>query len=427
MKISPARVAAFEVLRDCELKQKSSSDLLISADEGLAQKDSALCREIVLGVLRSQILLDAIIRSFAGNRSIDPEVLFALRIGAFQLLFLERVPAYAAISDSVELVRRFKKSSATSFVNALLRKLQRGVPELESSNDIDRIAIETSHPRFLIEKWTRDHGFDIAHAIALANNERPKVAFRTMCAIPDQELSGYFRSSYVENCYLSEGFNDQLLQWMREGKVYVQDEGSQIVASLVDIPERSAFLDLCAAPGGKTGFIASRHSRVKCLTVAADNSSRRLNTLKNSLIYQNVSNVQMVQLDGTFPMPFEAESFDRILVDAPCTGTGTIRHNPEIRYRVTKERIEAAKEKQLKLLHNSSKLLRKGGKLIYSTCSLEPEENEQVAEEFAADHKDFVQIVSYGKMTRLSSGDALRTWPHRDGTDGFFAAVFNRL
>lgn len=426
MKISPARVAAFELLRDLDLKQMSSSDLLTSADERLRAKDAGLCREIVLGVLRRQMFLDAIIHSFTGNRSIDPEVLFALRIGAFQLLFLDRIPAFAAISDSVELVRRFKKSSAAPFVNAVLRKLQSGVPELEFSDDVERIATETSHPRSLIEKWSGDHGFEIASAIALANNERPKVAFRKLCHIPDSELSAYSGSYYVENCYLAEGFDEQLLHWMREGKVYVQDEGSQIVASLVDIPERSTFLDLCAAPGGKTGFVASRHSHPDRLIVAADSSPRRLTTLQKNLAYQNVKSVRIVQIDGTSAMPFDAESFDRILVDAPCTGTGTIRHNPEIRYRVTRERIGAAKEKQLRLLQNSSKLVRKGGKLIYSTCSLEPEENEQVAGEFLSGHKDFVQLSASEKIMRMSAGDALRTWPHRDGMDGFFAAVFAR-
>ncbi|QQS33300.1 MAG: methyltransferase [Acidobacteriota bacterium] len=427
MKISPARVAAFEALRDCEFKQMSTSDLLASTDERLTAKDAGLCREIVLGVLRKQMFLDAIIRSFAGNRSIDPEVNLSLRIGAFQQLSLDRVPAYAAISESVELVRRYKKGSAATFVNAVLRKLQRGVPELEYSDDIERLAIETSHPRQLIEKWVGDHGFEAASAIALANNERPTVAFRTLCDIPNDELSAYSRSSYVENCYLSEGFNEQLLQWMRDGNVYVQDEGSQIVASLVDIPERSTFLDLCAAPGGKTGLVATRQSHPDRLIVAADSSWRRLNTLQNNLEYQNVTSVRIVQLDGTSSMPFDAESFDRILVDAPCTGTGTIRHNPEIKYRVTGERIAAAKEKQLKLLRNSSKLVRKGGKLTYSTCSLEPEENEQVAGEFLAENKEFVQLPASGNMKELSVGYAMRTWPHRDGMDGFFAAIFVRL
>lgn len=426
MKISPARIAAFESLRDIASKGASSSDLLSGIQNHLSGKDAALCREIVLGVLRREMHIDAMIRVYADTRRFDLEVLTALRIGVFQILFLDKVPHYAAVGESVELVKRFRKASAARLVNAVLRKFLDGMPNLEYSDDIERISIESSHPRWLIEKWICDHGVETAEKIAAANNERPVVAFRMLHHFSEKTLERRIRSQVVNGCYLAEGFDDELVNWMREGKIYVQDEASQLVGSLIDLPEGSRFLDLCAAPGGKTGLIALSNLGRKNLIVASDVSRRRMAALRESLKLQRAEGVMPVQLDGIAGIPFASSTFDRILVDAPCTGTGTIRHNPEIRYRLLPESPARLKSKQLKLLERSSKLLREGGKLFYSTCSLEPEENEEVCKEFLASNEYFEIVIPDIAPKSLLSGKFLRTWPHRDNMDGFFLAVFRR-
>jgi 16S rRNA (cytosine967-C5)-methyltransferase len=213
---------------------------------------------------------------------------------------------------------------------------------------------------------------------------------------------------------------------MQEGKIYVQDEASQLVASLIDIPDGSRSLDLCAAPGGKTGMVALGTRTAKNIFIASDVSRKRMTTLRQNLTLQAAERVMLVQLDGIGGIPFAHASFDRIVVDAPCTGTGTIRHNPEIRYRLLPESPVRHKRKQLKLLEHSSKLLREGGRLFYSTCSLEPEENEEVCREFLAANGSFELVVPEKAPTQLISGKCLRTWPHRDNMDGFFLAVFRR-
>lgn len=427
MSISPSRVAAFDILNRIERDHAYSSSLLPQTANNLSPADRGLCYELTLGVLRQQLFLDRLIHTLSGGRRLDREVAIALRLGVYQMRFLERVPAYSAVSESVELVQRARKSSAKGFVNALLRKYQKQEPELQFADELDRVSVTTSHPRWLIEKWAEDMGMETAAELAEANNRLPETAFRVLIGNSDVDklLERSRPSEYVEGCFLTNGSITDVHPLAAGGLIYIQGEASQLTSMTVDVDPGESFLDVCAAPGGKTGHIA-RRSRESCLIVAGDLHRQRVEHLKMNCEMQGAGEVCIVQYDAVNGLPFANNSFDSILVDAPCSGTGTIRSNPELRYFLEPQDLQDLATKQLAILLNASKLLKRDGTLVYSTCSLEPEENEWVCASFVEKAGDIVQEQPRVGPKFLTPNGYARTWPHRDNMDGFFIAAFRR-
>ncbi len=429
MKISPARVAAFDVLLEIEKEKGFSSGLLPMAEDELSLEDRGLCHELVLGTLRKQIYLDRIISAVTKDRKIDDEVRIALRMAIYQIEFLDRIPSHSAVNESVNLVHRAKKTSAKPFVNAILRRLLREPTAIEFSDDMDRLSVETSHPRWLLEKWAVDFGSADAEKIAKANNIVPLAAFRVIDDDPvlREEIEKFARrSEYVDGCYLADVREHKLVSLGREGRIYFQDEASQMVASSIEIGDRQSILDVCASPGGKTGILARNASEKTGMVIAGDISRRRVELLKESLSWQDISLHCIVQYDAAVQMPFVERIFDHVLVDAPCSGTGTIRHNPELRYFVKPDDLSSFAEKQLSILISASEMVRPGGQLVYSTCSLEIEENEDVCKKFLGLSEDFEAVAPKIPSVFLTSDGFARTRPDRDGMDGFFIACFRR-
>jgi 16S rRNA (cytosine967-C5)-methyltransferase len=418
--VSPARHAAFEILREVEAGAFSSI-LLAAYEPQLKPVDRALCHELVLGVLRWQLWLDKLIEHYAKRalESLDLPVRLALRIGLYQLRFLTRVPASAAVNESVNLVRSARVSSAAAFVNAVLR---RGIREAEYDpaaaviEPAEKLAVETSHPLWLIERWANQFGFEETEAFARANNSVPPVAFRLV----DRNFTDFEnqliaagatveRSRVVENAWRIQGATPLLRELAEQGGIYLQDEASQLVAQTVDIQPGECVLDLCAAPGSKTTLIAQRAGDA-ALIVASDRSAKRLETITTTSALHKLTLIKSVVLDAAQTLPFANRTFDRILIDAPCSGTGTLRRNPEIRYRISEHDIHFLAAQQKLFLENATTVLKPGGQLVYSTCSVERDENENVIDAFLATNPNF----------RLTN--PIRTWPHREGTDGFFIA-----
>lgn len=432
MNIAPARLAAYEILFKIDKEHAFSSVLLPPYEEHLSDKDQALCHELVLGTLRRQMYLDRVILALGGKRKLDIAVRIALRLGLYQLLFLDRIPDHAAINESVELVKKAKKFSATGFVNAILRRVTREATLLEFADDLDRLSIDTSHPRWLLERWIEQFGEAEATGIAWANNEIPTVAFRRTCNSGveiESELSHYRASDYVEDCLFSDRITPELRTLDKKGGIYFQDEASQMVAQSVEIKPGGNFLDVCASPGSKTTAIALRvkDPSNNVLICAGDVSDPRVEFLKTNCRRQGCDDIEVLQFDARNGLPFNEGVFDVVLVDAPCTGTGTIRHNPEIRYHLTSDDFEASAHKQLEILKNASNLVKTGGSLIYSTCSLEREENENVANHFLRDNCHFVVDRLKVPDRFIETEGYARTFPHRDGMDGFFIAAFNKV
>jgi 16S rRNA (cytosine967-C5)-methyltransferase len=419
--ISPARLAAFRILEQVE-GGGYSSVLLAKEEPRLQAADRALCHELVLGVLRRQLLLDRVVEHFSQRRveSLDQGVRLALRLGLYQLRFLTRIPASAAVNESVNLVRMARLTSAAAFVNALLRRAVREPeydPAKEVSDPLEKIAIETSHPVWLIERWAKSFGIDEAAAFAGANNLVPPTSFRVVSnRAEESEVLSRLRaagamlesSPVAKGAWRVDGATAELRELNAEGKIYLQDDASQLVARAVDVRPGERVLDLCAAPGGKTTLMAD-HAGDRALIVAADRAAKRMATIVATMRLHELESIEPVLLDATEQLPFWKESFDKVLVDAPCSGTGTLRHNPEIRWRLAPSDFAALAEKQKRILAQAVQVLKPGGRLVYSTCSVEREENEEVIAD-----------------CRLRPLQTIRTWPQRGGSDGFFVATFER-
>lgn len=433
MKISPARIAAFEILTKIEKEKAFSSVLLPLYEEKLEAKDRALCHALTLGILRKQIYLDRIIDAAANHKKIDSAVRIALRLGIYQLLFLDKIPDYSAISESVNLVQYAKKTSAKGFVNAILRRVSREQFEFNYADEVERVSVETSHPRWLIENWANQFGFASAENIARANNETPELVFRLTPKANEKTLEILTKtgleigaSDNVPNSYRVSKPNEILFAFAGEGKIYFQEESSQLVGQLVNIQKGEKFLDVCCAPGSKLSQIAGQSDGDNFI-VGGDLYDRRLRVTGEILAKTGVKNVNLLAYDALKPLPFENEIFDVVLIDAPCSGTGTIRHNPEIRYFLTENDFTELSAKQLKILNNASKVVKSGGMLVYSTCSIERAENETVCESFLNDTPDFEKIAPEVSQKFLTAESFARTFPDRDRMDGFFIAVFQKL
>jgi 16S rRNA (cytosine967-C5)-methyltransferase len=420
MKISPARIAAFQILTKIENEKAFSSVLLPFYEEKLEALDRGLCHELTLGVLRKQIYLDRLVDQLTGGKKLDSAVKIILRLAFYQLIFLDKIPAHAAINDAVNLTQKAKKTSAKGFVNAVLRRFTREKIELEYFDETEKLAVETSHPRWLIEKWIKDFGFEEAARLAAANNETPRLSFR-----PTAKTTAAIKNSLAQANIENE--KPYLIELAESGKIYFQDEGSQMVGNAVDLKENESLLDVCAAPGSKTTQIKSSNLKAQNMIVAGDLHWQRVKNLQENCRRQGVSGVGIVQYDAESALPFAEESFDVVLVDAPCSGTGTLRHNPEIRYFLQEKDFPELSLKQLKILRHASKLIKRGGRLVYSTCSLEKEENEEVIVNFLDGREDFRKIKPKVPEKFLTGEGFARTFPQKDKMDGFFLAVFEKI
>jgi 16S rRNA (cytosine967-C5)-methyltransferase len=409
--ISPARLAAFDILLLVAAGKGNSDDLLHSAHTAkLSPEDRNLATALVLGTLRWQIALDARIQPFLqrpDQRLAEP-VAIALRLGAFQLLHLDRIPPHAALNESVELTRSSGNPHAAGMVNAILRNLTRekppGRPIHESTT---AFAQRLGHPQWLAERWVTHYGR--AAAIKICESDQAEPAAPTLFA-------------------------------EEPGTALPQiDDGSRLVAELAAAANPSAvqLWDACAAPGGKTLILSHRLPHAKIL--ATDVSLRRLTAMRHRLEqYPYAANITVDAADATEP-PGTFNNFDLILADVPCSGTGTLARNPEIRLRLTPADLSRHSDRQRKILRSALSRLAPGGRLLYSTCSLEPEECEQVVESVFAETNSVHLLAIEPLLDRLHTsvrihqpltaavlGNCLRTLPGTHPGDGFFAALIER-
>jgi 16S rRNA (cytosine967-C5)-methyltransferase len=437
--VSPARLAAFKILQRVEEGGAFASVLLAARADELQSNDRSLCHELVMGVLRRQLWLDHLIAHYANRTAarLDLSVLLALRLGLYQLRFLSRIPASAAVNESVKLTRLARLRSAEPLVNAILRRATREPdydPVALITDSVERLAVETSHPIWLIERWAKAFGVDKAAAFARANNETPPVAFRIVNNRANEaELlaallnagASLSPSPVALGAWRITGAGELLREFAREGHIYIQDEASQLVAHVVEARAGDRVLDVCAAPGSKTTHIADLTGD-QALIVAGDLHPARLKTLMDTAEAQGFGGIHGLALDGSCGLPFPEASFDRVLVDAPCTGTGTLRRNPEIRWRISTGDIDELSARQSRILQNAAQIVKVGGRLVYSTCSVEPEENEQIVDAFLGQTDDFEPVSLPASGVLGTTSGAARTWPQQEGADGFFIAAFKR-
>jgi 16S rRNA (cytosine967-C5)-methyltransferase len=430
-----------------------SDDLLRGkAVNALSSVDRNLATALVLGVLRWQIRLDHQLQALLKhpNAKLDPEILIALRLGAFQILHLDRIPDRAAIDESVELAKQAGHRFASAMVNAVLRKLAVAPRIHYSDENAAELALAQAHPAWMVERWASFYGLDAARAICRHGQIQPASTLRVAGPAAESELT---EAELIESGIILE--RGQLLTAARtvvsgdatsttvflDGRIRTQDEGSQLVAEIAAAAldrEGKSILDACAAPGGKTLILAERHPEARI--VACESTPARFEQLRRRLA-GHPGQMECRLADTT--QLTESGVFELVLADVPCSGTGTLGRNPEIRHRLRPEDIARQAERQRAILAAALRAVRPGGRVVYSTCSLEPEENEQVVaavlEETPAAHavslRVSIETLLRGSILTpdaarlegsLTTQGALRLPPDEFHTDGFFIALIER-
>jgi len=415
---------------------------------GLSAPDRAFASELVYGTLRWRGRIDYLLRSVL-DRDLDklePLVATALRLGAYQLIFSNRVPITAAVDESVRCVRAAGVERATGLVNAVLRRLaaeHQRIPLPDLAEDpVGHLTHALSLPRWIAERWVQRFGAEEAAALARAMSEPPRLTVRTnprrgdrdgllaelLVRFPDAAPCAMARYGIV----LGRRGNPALDPAFLDGRFTVQDEASQLVVGLLDPQPGDRVLDTCSAPGGKATAIAERIGDEGCV-VALDRHARRLGLVQRAARRLSLPNIVCSERDATRSLRNIAagDGFDRVLVDAPCSGLGTLRRNPDARWRIRPGDPARLAEVQAAILHNAAATVKPGGVLVYSTCTLLTEENEAIVESFLKRHDDFAPAAADRAPSEvhgcLDADGFLRCMPHRHDTDGFFAARLERL
>ncbi len=422
--IAPARETSYDLLCAIELRQAHSDDVLNSpALARLEPRDRNLVTQIVYGTLRWQVWLDYVLGQAIARpwQTVHAKARIILRMSLYQMSRMDRVPDHAVIHDAVELAKHDVKTGASGFVNGVLRSLGRLRPWKMA--DFHRDCpnwIRVSLPQWLWERWKTRYGSDAAAEYALSLNQPTRAAFRSCAELGDES---YSESELVPGCFLTgPGRN------LPSGhSIHAQDEASQLVPFLFGSVIGARVWDACAAPGGKAGIL-----REACgpggWVLATDVDPRRAGQARERLAHCGAARSDVLVADASATLPFRAP-FDAVLADVPCSGLGTLRRNPEIKCRFREESLAPLNRKQSLLLESVAEAVRSGGKLLYSTCSTEPEENELVVNAFLGSHPEF-------RLTRPASPSGVESWLDGEGMfrsypsarlwDGFFAALMER-
>ncbi|HEU5169819.1 MAG TPA: 16S rRNA (cytosine(967)-C(5))-methyltransferase RsmB [Gemmatimonadales bacterium] len=425
-----ARRAALEVLRDVS-RGRPLDAALAETLRALPDADRRLAHELAAGVLRGRSGLDRRLAPLVprGLARVDPAVRDVLRLGAYQLTSLDRVPSHAAVDTSVALAREAAGARAAGFVNAVLRRLGRE-PEpvpAESGGSAAALAERHSHPAWLVRRWLRRYGQEATVRLLRWNNARPRLVLQPARAALER-IAARLAAAGIDTEPVPHGgglavgaSRPDRLPGYDEGDFFVQDPAQSLVARYAAVPAGAIVYDACAAPGGKTIGLARAGARV----VAGDADRSRVARLRENLARAGTGGELPVVADARHPPVRDA---DAVLLDAPCLGTGTFARHPDARWRVNPGALTALAQRQSTLLRAAAGAVRPGGLLVYATCSLEPEENEHQVERFLQEHPGFVREPPAGFPAELltDKGD-LMTLPQRDGMDGAFAARLRRV
>lgn len=445
MKKINVRELALEALEKLEQNQAYSNLLLTSVikTNTLSDQDRGLLTELVYGTLQNKIALDYMLKPFIRKpNKVKPWVIQLLRLSAYQMEYLEKIPDRAAIHEAVEIAKKRGHEGIASFVNGILRSLQReGAPSFAEIEDpVLRLSTETSHPEWLVKEWVEAYGFETAEKICRIHLVPPKQTLRVNRIKADKETL----LNEMENAGLEAEAGDlspdaiKLLkgsiastEFFQNGQVSIQDESSMLVARALDPKPGETVLDACAAPGGKSAHIAELMKNEGSLT------SLDLHRHKVKLIQEGAERLGLTIIDAQTMDArkagdaFGAERFDRILVDAPCSGFGVIRRKPDMKYTKTPEDSRRLSEIQLGILREIAPLVKKGGTLVYSTCTMDRTENEEVMHAFIQEHPEFEPDLSLEKRLPEKArpfvqDGSLQILPHYFGTDGFFISSMRK-
>ena len=436
-----ARATALRVLVSCR-NNGAWADAALKAQisrDGLSGPDAALCSRIVYGVMQNRMLLDFYIGAYCTQKPdhLQPPLLEILRIGAYQIIYLDKIPDSAAVNTSVELAKLAKRGQASGLVNAVLRKLsqnKKALPPVPERDDVQRLSIQYSHPKWFVKRLVSLLGREEAERFLACDNQIAPITvqvnpLKTTLEALTEELQQAGISvqphSWVPDCLELSGTGDlAALPSFREGKFLVQDPAARLVSLIAGIRPGQKVLDVCAAPGGKSlsaAFAMAGNGSI----VACDLHENKLKRIQESADRLGVNIITTQAADGRVFRPEWEASFDTVLVDAPCSGLGIIRKKPDTRYNKADD-LFTLPVVQAAILDNAARYVRPGGTLVYSTCTILPEENEQVTEAFLAEHADFGLEPFELPLPVGKSDGSLTLWPQRHDTDGFYICRMTR-
>ena len=444
--IAPARTSAFHALRALAAARIDLPAALVRTRAHLPEeRDRSLAAEIVSGTIRWQRSLNHVISHFARRplNKLDADVVTILRLSVYQLLHLDRVPASAVVDDAVDLTRAARKPSAAGFVNAVLRAILRQRHRLPfppramaPEGALAYLGITHSHPDWLVQRWLDRYGFDATEQWVRFNNEAPRLTIRANLLRTDRALLAPALAREGVDTeptrYAPDGLTvitGNPLRLPPDGSFFVQDEASQLVSVVVGAQAGQRVLDLCASPGGKTTAMAA-DMRDSGVLVSCDVRDKRVALLRQTVAASGARHAHIVHVATAGALPF-APLFDSVLVDAPCSGVGTLRRDPDIKWRRVEADLPPLARDQLALLERAATVVKPAGRLVYATCSSEPEENEQVVDAFLSAHPEFRLIDLRSELSPplqplLDNRGMLRTLPFAHGLEAFFAAALTR-
>ena len=440
--MSNAREAALSAIIKCTGKSASWSPQVLDSvikNFALEDREAALCEHFTLGVLQNLTLIDYYIDNFCSNRKLENIVRNILRLGFFQILFCEKIPGHAAVNETVELCRLMKCSKACGFVNAVMRALVKAysngnMPVIEANSEAERLSILYSHPLWLANRLCRLYGADFTENFFRENNSASSNylqvnTLKTSIADLTEALSSAGVSfeipEFPDNCV--KVLKGSFIQpsGLSEGYCYVQDAAARIITELSNACEGCSVLDACASPGGKSFSTAIKMNNNGCI-LSCDVSESKIRRIEDGATRLGIKIITSRVLDARcFESDYE-KAFDSVIADVPCSGFGVVGKRPEIRLK-NEQDINQLPVIQFDILQNVSRYVKPGGTLIYSTCTVLPEENENVVKRFLAEHSNFA-TDDFNIGDGIRSAEGMYTfWPHINGTDGFFCARLKRM
>lgn len=438
------RKEACELLYEIEKKNKFSNDVIhqyILNHPEMSDVDRRFLTRLVRGVLENKLKLDYCIRKFSKQRfsRIDIRIINALRIGLYQLMYLDRVPESAAVNESVKIAKEVNKGQG-DFVNGILRNFIRNGKILDlpdRRHEVTYLSVAYSHPEWLVSFWIGNYGLEFTESLLMANNETPpltirlntnKVSIETYESLLKEHGLEYSKTVYCEDVILIHGLSDYAvfnLPGFSEGYFMVQDLASAMVGHLAQVKPNMRILDVCAAPGGKTTHLAQRLKGTGEV-ISRDVSLNKIERIRENITRLNMKNVKCEVQNAAEETPEIFGEMDLVVVDAPCSGLGIIRRKPDIKYNKSLEDLKDLSLLQTEILKVSSKYVKIGGELIYSTCTLNKSENEEQVKLFLSQNKNFVMKSFEVGDVKAESG-MFTFYPHIHGTDGFFIAKLEKI
>lgn len=441
MKTNPREIA-LKVLNEVNIESAYSNiSLNRNISKGTSDLDSALIRELVYGTLENQIYIDYVIRSFSKVRlkKISPIIMNILRLGIYQIIFMDRIPDSAAVNESVKLAKKYSHKGSQGFANGLLRNVSRNENNIKlpdkNKEKIKYLSVKYSHPEWMIERWIKEFGFDFTESLCNANNDTPRLNIRvnTLKIDRDALINKLIKKNikcektrYAKDGIIIENpMNITGLEEFKDGLFQIQDESSMLVSQIMNPKEGSLVVDVCSAPGGKTTHIAQKMNN-KGKVIARDIHNHKLELIKENSDKLGIDIIECEQFNALELDESLVGKADYCLVDAPCSGLGLIRRKPEIKWNKESTDIEDISKLQYSILENASKYVKENGTLVYSTCTIEKDENINLINKFLENNNNF-KLVDFNHIID-NSGEIIRKsgylelYPNIHGTDGFFIA-----